>query len=660
MRCSSPLKQGAAGGTLQPQPLWTPPPAATKHSAVARLARVVGVDDYDALWRWSVQDVGRFWAVMWRQWDVLADGDPEPALADASMPGARWFPGVRLSYAEHVFRGKDAEAIALHPATESGEVAAWTWQQLTEETRRVRAGLRAMGVGRGDRVAGYLPNVPQTLAAFLATSSLGGVWSCCSPDFGARTVVDRFAQIEPKVLLCVDGYRYGGKEFSRAEVVAELREALPTVEQTVTLGVVGAGDWDASFPVTDAPLAFERVPFDWPLWIVYSSGTTGLPKAIVHGHGGALLEGLKTWRLTHDVRSGDRVFWFTTTGWIMWNYLAAALLSDTAIVLYDGNPTAPDRDVLWKVADAVDVAIFGTGAAYIHGCMKAGVVPRADGRSFASLRSVGSTGSPLSVAGFEWIRDQLGEDIWTCSVSGGTDVAGAFLGGAVTKPVYAGELSARLLGVAVEAWNEDGQPVADEVGELVVTAPMPSMPVKFWNDPGDARYRESYFSMFPGVWRHGDWLRITDRGSAIIYGRSDATINRGGIRIGTAEIYAALRRVETVTDALVVDVPAADGAGESRMTLFVVSGAELEPETVEEIRRCIREDCSPRHVPDEVVPAPAVPTTLTGKLLEVPVKKLLMGWDARSLVNPDALQDPDTWSWFVDYAARRHEDVVAR
>jgi acetoacetyl-CoA synthetase len=646
----------------EPEPLWTPSKELLKQSAVARLARAVGVEDYEELWRWSVADVGRFWALMWEQWEVLADGDPSPALADTSMPGASWFPNARLSYPEHVFRDRDPAAVALHVASESNELTTWTWQQVTDETRRIRAGLRSMGVGPGDRVAGYLPNIPQALAGFLATTSLGAVWSCCSPDFGARTVLDRFSQIEPKALLCVDGYRYGGRDFARAEIIAELRDALPTVQQVVTLGVVGDGTWDAAFPSTDEPLEFERVPFDWPLWIVYSSGTTGLPKAIVHGHGGPLLEGLKTWRLNHDARPGDRIFWFTTTGWIMWNYLVAALLSDTEIVLYDGNPTAPDPEILWKIADAVDVSIFGTGAAYIHGCMKAGVRPRGGGRKLESLRSVGSTGSPLAPNAFEWIRDEIGEHIWTNSTSGGTDIAGAFLGGVPTKPVWTGELSARLLGIAVEAWDEDGHPIIDEVGELVVTAPMPSMPVKFWNDEGDERYRESYFSTFPGVWRHGDWLKITQRGSAIIYGRSDSTINRGGIRIGTAEIYAALSGIDAIKDALVVDVPSSEGAIDSRMTLFVVLKTPvLEPELVDEIRRRIRADCSPRHVPDYVVQAPGVPKTLTGKLLEVPVKKLMMGREPRTVANLDALEDQEVFAWFVKYAAqRRAEQEVSR
>jgi acetoacetyl-CoA synthetase len=500
-----------------------------------------------------------------------------------------------------------------------------------------------------------MPNIPHTLAAFLATSSLGAIWSCCSPDFGTRTIVDRFAQIEPKVLLAVDGYRYGGKAFHRGEVIAQLREALPTLSEAVVLPYVGDdGDWGERFGSTDEPLTFERVPFDHPLWIVYSSGTTGLPKAIVHGHGGIVLEHLKNFRLHHDVRPGDRLMWFTTTGWIMWNYLVSGLLSDTSIVLFDGNPGYPDLGTLWELAAQTRATLFGCGAAFIHGCMKAGVDPRS-ARDLSALRSIGSTGSPLSPEGFDWVYDRVGRDIWLASVSGGTDIAGAFLGGAPIVPVYRGELPARYLGVDVQAWDDAGREVIDEVGELVVTQPMPSMPVRFWDDPGDQRYREAYFSLYPGVWRHGDWLRITPRGSAVIYGRSDSTINRGGIRIGTAEVYASVLSLDAVQEALAVDVPSEDGTGDGHLYLFVVlaPGATLDEELAAALRAGVRRDCSPRHVPDEVIAVLAVPKTLTGKLLEVPVKRLLMGRAVQEAASRDALANPDALDWFVEFAAER-------
>jgi acetoacetyl-CoA synthetase len=640
---------------IRPTPVWTPPPQLVEQAEMTAWLGELGLADYNALWEWSVADLGRFWRAVWDRYDVLADGDPTTVLADASMPGATWFPDVALSFPEHVFRGKLDDAPAVHFASELRELDTWTWGRLREETARIRAGLRSLGVGRGDRVAGYLPNAPETLAAFLATTSLGATWSCCSPDFGTRTVVERFAQIEPKVLLAADGYRYGGKDFDRSATVADLQAALPTLERTVILPYVGsAGDWGDVFGPTDEPLEFERVPFDHPLWIVYSSGTTGLPKAIVHGHGGILLEHLKNFRLHHDVRPGDRLLWFTTTGWIMWNYLISGLLTDVSVVLYDGNPGYPDLTVLWDLAADVRATLFGSGAAFIHGCMKAGIRP-AEGRDLSNLRSVGSTGSPLAPEGFDWIYEQLGPETWLASVSGGTDIAGAFIGGAPIVPVYRGELPVRCLGVDVQAWDEDGNPLVDEVGELVVTQPMPSMPIGFWNDPGHERYREAYFSTYPGVWRHGDGLRNTPRGSAVIYGRSDSTINRGGIRIGTAEIYSAVLSVEQIADALAIDVPSEDGTGDGFLYLFVVlaDGAQLSDDVRNDLRARIRRDCSPRHVPDEVIVVPDVPRTLTGKLLEVPVKKLLMGRDPSGAASKDTLANPAAFDWFVEFARDR-------
>jgi acetoacetyl-CoA synthetase len=638
-----------------PAPIWTPPPALVEEAEMTAWLHELGLPDYNALWEWSVADLGRFWRRVWDRYGVVADGDPEVALADPSMPGARWFPDVALSYPEHVFKDKAPDDVALLFAGEGRELDSWTWARLRDETARIRAGLVRLGVERGDRVAACMPNIPETVAAFLASASLGAIWSCCSPDFGSRTIVDRFAQIEPKVLLAVDGYHYGGREFDRSELIASLRTALPSVAHTVVLPYVGAvGNWPEAFAPTYEPLEFARVPFDHPLWIVYSSGTTGLPKAIVHGHGGIVLEHLKNFRLHHDVRPGDRLMWFTTTGWIMWSYLVSGLLSDVAIVLFDGNPGYPDLHTLWELAAATRATLFGCGAAFIHGCMKAGIDPAA-GRHLASLRSIGSTGSPLAPEGFDWIYERFGREIWLASVSGGTDIAGAFVGGAPIVPVYRGELQARCLGVDVQAWDDEGSPLVDEVGELVVTQPMPSMPVRFWNDAGDERYRDSYFSSYPGVWRHGDWIRITPRGSAVIYGRSDSTINRGGIRIGTSEVYTAVLALEQVTDALAVDVPSEDGTGDGHLFLFVVlaTGADLGDDLIASLRARIRSDCSPRHVPDEVIAVPEVPKTLTGKLLEVPVKRLLMGRDASEAASRDALVNPEALDWFVRFARER-------
>ncbi len=635
------------------EPLWTPTAEDVEASAVNALMRDVGAGSYNELWEWSTLDVGRFWRTLWDRFDVQADGDPTVALADDSMPGARWFPDVALSLPEHVFRDRDENTVAIRFKGEGADLQEWTWARLREETSRIRAGLRASGVVHGDRVVGYLPNVPQTLAAFFATTSLGAIWSCCSPDFGTRTVIDRFAQIEPKVLLACDGYRYNGKAHDRTAVVDEIAAALPTVQRTVRLAYLGdAGDWDTAFAPTDEPLDFERVAFDHPLWILYSSGTTGLPKAIVHGHGGILLEHLKVWRLTQAVGPEDRVFWTTTTGWVMWNMLAGALLSEASIVLYEGSFAHPDLGALWDLIEEAGVTVFGTGAAYIHGCLKAGLEPEQT-RDLSRVRAVGSTGSPLSPDGFRWVYDHVGADTWLFSISGGTDIASAFVGGSDILPVRAGELQARCLGVAVTAFDDDGNELTDDVGELVVTAPMPSMPVGFWNDEGDARYRESYFEEYPGIWRHGDWIRITPTGSAVIYGRSDSTINRGGIRMGTAEIYAAILALDEITDALLVDVPPADGNGDSRMTLFAVladGAAEASEELTRKVVDAVRRDASPRHVPDELVAVAEIPRTLTGKILEVPVKKLLMGRDPETVVSRDALANPEALDWFVEYA----------
>jgi acetoacetyl-CoA synthetase len=563
------------------------------------------------------------------------------------MPGAEWFPGARLSYAEHAFRGRRDDEVAIRHASELRPLGEWTWGELRASAGAVAAALREAGVEAGDRVAAYLPNIPETIAAFLGCASIGATWSSCAPEFGVRSVVDRFAQIEPKVLLAVDGYRYGGKDFDRSETIAALQRELPTVERTLVAPYLAGGGWE----LEPAEPEFAQLPFDHPLWVLYSSGTTGLPKAIVHGQGGILLEHLKKLRLHLDAREGDRLFWFTTTGWMMWNFLVGGLLSDASIVLFDGNPAYPDLGTLWDLADAAGITCFGTSAGYVASCHKAGVDPRA-GRDLSRLDSIGSTGSPLAPEGFDWVREKLGEDVWLFSTSGGTDVCTAFVGGVPTLPVYRGELQARALGAKVEAWSEDGRPLVNEVGELVITEPMPSMPLYLWGDEDGSRYRESYFSTFPGVWRHGDWIEITDRGTAIITGRSDATINRGGVRMGTSELYRSVLALDDVLDALVVDVPQGDG---SRMTLFVVlrEGAVLDDRLEAEIRRRIRDDCSPRHVPDEVLAAPEIPRTLSGKILEVPVKRILMGASPDAVASRDSLANPGALAYFEELAAVR-------
>jgi acetoacetyl-CoA synthetase len=522
------------------------------------------------------------------------------------------------------------------------QLGEWTWGRLELEVARIRAGLAALGVGEGDRVVAYLPNIPETVAAFLATASLGAIWSSAAPEFGARAVIDRFAQIEPKVLLAVDGYRYGGKDHDRSEVVDAISRAVGGT--LVRFGYLSSQGWEQGFLGGEgAMLAFAQLPFEHPLWVLYSSGTTGLPKAIVHSQGGMLLEQAKHATLHLDARPEDRVFWYTTTGWMMWNFLVGVLLTEASIVLYDGNPAG---EVLWDLANEARITIFGTSPAYIAAQMKAGVKP-AKGRDLSRLHAVGSTGSPLSPEGFQWVYDELGPDTWLFSTSGGTDVCTAVVGGVPILPVHTGELQARALGCAVEAWDPDGQPVIGETGELVITAPMPSMPICFWNDPDGTRYREAYFELFPGIWRHGDWIEITDRDTAIIHGRSDSTINRGGIRMGTNEIYRAALSFEEILDALVVDVPR--GGVESWMPLFVVlrTGSELDDALRSAIALRVRTDCSPRHIPDDIIAIEEVPRTLSGKVLEVPVKRILMGTRLEEAASRESLRNPDALAYFV-------------
>ena len=616
-------------------------------------------DDYSGLWEWSVTDVEDFWASVWEYCGVDASKPYERVLANREMPGTEWFTGAELNYAWQVLKhaeGHKDEPAIMHQSEVRplGEVS---WGELRDRTAALAAGLRAMGVERGDRVAAYLPNIPEAVIALLACSSIGAVWSSCSPDFGAGSVVDRMQQIEPKVLLAVDGYRYGGKDYDRTDVVSRLQQEITTIQKTIVLPyITEAPDTSQLEDVVmwanllaeheGAEMSFEQVPFDHPLWVLYSSGTTGLPKAIVHSQGGILIEHLKKTVLHMDLGPGDRFFWFTTTGWMMWNMVVGGLLSGATALLYDGNPGYPDMNVLWEFAQKTGMTCFGTSASYLTACMKAEIEP---GRDFdlSALRAVGSTGSPLPPEGFEWAYEHIKEDLWLFSTSGGTDLCTAFVGGVPLLPVRAGELQARALGSRVEAFDEDGNPVIGDVGELVITEPMPSMPIYFWNDPEGERYRESYFEVYPGVWRHGDWIKVKDDGACVIYGRSDSTINRGGVRMGTSEIYSAVDRVDEVVDSLVVDVPR-DG-GNSFMPLFVVleEGVDLDDDLKGRIASSIKENASPRHVPNDIFAVPDIPKTLNGKKLEVPVKKILSGTELEKAASKESLINPESLDHFV-------------
>lgn len=626
-------------------------------------------DDYESLHRWSVTDLDAFWSSIREYFQLIDEGRPEPVLAEDRMPGARWFPGLSLNYADQVLRHAgvgDPDRPAIVHRSESGHDGELSWRELRERVAGLATRLVELGIEPGDRVASYLPNIPETVVAFLATVSVGGVWSLCSPDMGPVGVLDRFRQIEPTFLVTCDGYVYGGKPHDRMDVVGEMLAQLPSVRHVIALPYLERDRPLAAFaadrPVHDfrracatpasAGWAPRRLAFDAPLWIVYSSGTTGMPKPIVHGHGGVVLEHLKLGVLHNDLGPEDRFFWYSSTGWIMWNCQVGGLLGGTTICIYDGNPGWPDMGALWRFAAETGVSFFGAGAAYYANCVKADVHPAEHG-DLSRLRALGSTGSPLSAESYEWGWREFGRDLWWCVISGGTDFAGAFIGGNRMLPTTPGEMQCRCLGAAVEAWDEEGRPLIDEVGELVCVRPMPSMPLRLWGDADGSRYHESYFDMYPGVWRHGDWIRITPSGAAIIYGRSDATINRFGIRMGTAELYRAVETIPAVLDSLVVDLEYL--GRESYMPLFVVlrEGAALDESLLAEINDRIRTAMSPRHLPSEVIVAPEIPRTLSGKKLELPVKKLLMGVPPEKALNRDAMANPGSIDWYVEFARSR-------
>jgi acetoacetyl-CoA synthetase len=627
------------------------------------------LETYDAAWRWSVDDPGAFWASVWRYFDVQSDGANRPdvarerALDDARMPGARWFPGTALNYGEHVLRlpGHAPDDVVVVGRSQTRGPTDLTAAQLRDQVARCRAGLAALGVRRGDRVAAFLPNIPEAIVGLLATASLGATWTSCAPEFGTRAVMDRFGQVEPRVLLAVDGYRYGDRDVDRTAELAEIRAALPSLEATVVLPyldpkraaeVPGGLPWDDLLR-RNLPLTFERVPFDHPLYILYSSGTTGLPKPIVHGHGGILLEHLKALGLHTDLGPADRFLWFTTTGWMMWNYLVSGLAVGSTVVTFDGNPAHPDLSTLWRLAAETRSTYLGTSAPYLMACLKAGLEPGRD-LDLSTLRGLGSTGAPLPAAGFQWVHDAVSPAIPLGSLSGGTDLCTGFLGPSPLVPVWAGEISCRMLGARVEAYDEAGRSVVEREGELVITAPMPSMPVSLWGDADGSRMRAAYFEAYPGVWRHGDWITITERGSCVISGRSDATLNRGGVRVGTAEFYGVVEALAEIADSLVVHLEDPDG-GPGELLLFVVprDGRALDEALRQRIATDLRTELSPRHVPDEILAVPAVPRTLSGKKLEVPVKRILLGMPVDAAASRDALVDPRSLEPFEAYAAER-------
>ncbi len=642
------------------QVLWTPPEDAVERTELGRYLRWLrrerrlDFQDYDALWRWSVTDLEGFWSSLWEFFEIRARAPYEHVLGSRAMPGAEWFPGARLNFAEHmVGRDDDLDAVAVVAHSQTREPLELTFGELRAQVARARAGLQRLGIGPGDRVVAYLPNIPETLVAFLACASLGAIWATCPPEFGVRSVLHRLGQLEPKLLLAVAGYRWGDRWVDRRGEVAAVREGLPSVETVVEISypervLADTLSWEELLGEQE-PLEFDPLPFAHPLYVLFSSGTTGLPKAIVHGHGGILLEHLKNHSLSWDLRPGDRLQWFTTTAWMMWNALVSTLLVRASVVMIDGNPAHPDLAYQWYLAEETRPTMLGVSPAFAMACRKDGLEP---GRRFdlSSIRSVGAAGSPLPVEGFEWLYDQLGEEVFINLGSGGTDICTGIVQGYPLLPVYAGEMSGRCLAVDVQSFSPEGKPVVGELGELVITQPMPSMPVGLWNDRDGSHMRAAYFDHFPGVWRHGDWIAFTERGSSVITGRSDATLNRGGVRLGTSEFYVVVEEIDEVLDSLVVHLDETD-----ELILFVAlrEGVELDDELRTRIGELLRMSLSPRHAPNAIVAVPAIPRTLTGKKLELPVKNILTGADPGDVVSADALVDPASIDAFVDYAQTR-------
>jgi acetoacetyl-CoA synthetase len=647
--------------------LWEPSPEVRRNAKLTAFSNWLGrsrgktFDDYAALWEWSVSDLEGFWGAVWEYFGI--ESSYERVLSGRDMPGVRWFEGARLNYAERALSRRDDHP-ALIATDELGVIEEVSYAALAERVAAAAAGLRRLGIGTGDRVAALMPNIPETLVAFLATASLGAVWSSCSPEFGIGAVAHRFEQIEPKVLLSVDGYRFGGKVFDRLEIVEEVAARLPSLEATVILNRIGARrppstlGWEelTSHP---EPLRFEPVPFDHPLWVLYSSGTTGLPKPIVHSQGGILLQHLKDLAFHMNLGEGDRFFWYTSTGWMMWNLLVSGLQVGATIALYDGSPGYPDLSALWQLAGRLELTYFGTSAPFIHACLKADLHPGNE-YDLSRLRSVGSTGAPLTSEGFAWVYERVHDDLLLGSISGGTDLCAAFIGSCPLLPVKAGEIQCRYLGARVEAYDVLGKPIIDEVGELVITAPMPSMPIYFWNDPDGSKYRSSYFEMYPGVWRHGDWIKVTSEGGCVVSGRSDSTLNRGGVRTGTSEFYRVVDSFPEIEDSLVIDTGAL--GREDQLLLFVAlkAGFTLSADLQDRLRSAIRSEISPRHVPDEIHRIPDIPRTLNGKKMEIPVKRIIGGLAIEQAARLDAMANPGSLEVFVQWAAERADQQGER
>lgn len=644
--------------------LWQPSPEViananfTHYQQWLKQHHNIDTENYNELWQWSVDHIDSFWASLFDYFDLKYSQKWDAILPQREMPNAEWFPGARLNYAENIFAKMTDERPMMLYKGEDTDLVEIAWADTYSQVNRLAQTLRDLGVQKGDRVVAYMPNIPETIVAVLAVTSIGAIWSSCSPDFGSRSVLDRFTQIEPKVLIAVDGYQYGGKIFNRRDVVAELQASLPTLDKTIVLpyGDEGVDSFENTMLWSEAlnstppeVIPFEQVEFGHPLWVLYSSGTTGLPKPIVHGHGGVLLEHVKATVFHNDLKPTDRFFWYSSTGWMMWNYLVGSLLSGASVILYNGSPAYPDMNALFDLAETSGMTYFGTSAAFVSACIKADIQPN-QAYDLSKIRAVGSTGSPLTLDGFQWVYDNINSDLALESLSGGTDLCTAFVGGARTEPIYAGEIQGASLGAKVQAFDTEGNSVINEVGELVITEPMPSMPLFFWGDDAMERYKSSYFEMYDGIWRHGDWIKFNERGGCIIYGRSDSTINRQGIRMGTSEIYAVVEAFDEILDSLIIDLEFR--GRESFLPLFVVlrEDAELTDDLQKRIKAALRKEVSPRHAPDAIIPIDEVPYTLSGKKMEVPIRKILLGIDVEKAANVGAMRNPESIQFFKDYA----------
>lgn len=646
--------------------LWEPSEAFKNKTVIVRYMKWLQdnknlkFDNYESLRQWSVEHIEDFYESIWQFFEIESGTAYQQVLNSHKMPGAKWFNGATLNYAEHVFRSYSDKHPAIISESETRALTELSWADLQNQVAKMAAYLRSLGVEEGDRVVAYMPNIPETAVAFLAACSMGAVWSAASPDFGTGSVLDRFQQISPKVLLCVDGYSYDGKRFSRVAEVARIKAEIVSLESVIMLDYMGFASeatvnglvsWEQALDNPATEIKFEQLPFDHPIWVVYSSGTTGIPKALTHSHGGVLVENYKYLGLLGNLQEGDRYFWYSTTGWVMWNLIFGVMLCKAAAIIYDGNPAFGGIGKLWSLAERAQATVFGGGAAYFIGCMKAGLEPAKE-YNLEKLVAIGSTGSPLPAEAFEWIYDKVKGDVWLYSASGGTDIVSAFVGSCPLLPVYAGEIQCRELGVDVHAFDDNGHPVIGEVGEMVITKPMPSMPIYFWNDEGNQRYSESYFEMFPGYWRQGDWMSVCERGSVVIVGRSDSTLNRGGIRIGTSEVYRGVDQVREVLDSLVVSLELGDGSYYMPLFVQMREGLTLNDAIVQKIKTSLMQSFTRRHVPDEVFQVDEIPYTMTGKKLETPVKKILLGFELEKSVNRDAMKNPKAIDYFIEFSKK--------